>query len=450
MFDQVAMTRTRRAVFGIGAGVFGTTALAACGGSEAQSQPAQQPTAAVKATGKVVHAMPAGSPDELLPRQSQMEAFQKKFGPALTVELLTLDTYDQKVQVMLASDTPPDTFSSGAVNVATQATNGTAKDLTPFIKRDKVDLSDFYPALIKAWTWQGKHIAFNDTWDTTVMFYNRDLFNRAGLKVPDASFTYDQWVETARKMTNPNNANEERPTWGGAILTHTPVVFNLIWSWGGEVFSPDGKRCLLNTPEAAAAVQWLADIWNKHQVAPPPSYTSQPGQNWPQLMVAGRVGMGMDANGLSTARTLMQATDLNWSVVAIPKGPKGRQNWMFASTTVMAGQAKNPEGAWAWLRYFTSPEGYDVRGGTETARSTHSSRANSPRLATQPWLTERGVIQAWKDSEATLHGPPQVVNYQAMNAEFGKAWSQVWSGQKTAKQALEEVVPVVNNLLAKT
>jgi hypothetical protein len=121
---------------------------------------------------------------------------------------------------------------------------------------------------------------------------------------------------------------------------------------------------------------------------------------------------------------------------------------MFAATQIIPINAKNPEGAWHWMNFFCSPEGYDARGPTEAGRAARISRANSPRLLSQAWYGERGLIQAWKDSEASLHGPPQVVNYSKVVGEIGKGWAEVWSGQKTAKQVHEEITPAITGMLA--
>jgi multiple sugar transport system substrate-binding protein len=182
-----------------GGDTLAAAALAACGGQAAN---APAPAAAAKATGKVVQAVAANS-QEIAWRQSQADALNARHGPTLRVELLLVDPgsdgFDKKLQVMQASDTSPETFSHDAVRVPEMATNGRAKDLTPYIKRDRVDLADIYPALIRAWSWQGKQIAFNDTWDTAVLFVNRDLFKRAGQRLPDASTTYEQWTDPAKK-----------------------------------------------------------------------------------------------------------------------------------------------------------------------------------------------------------------------------------------------------------
>jgi len=154
------------------------------------------------------------------------------------------------------------------------------------------------------------------------------------------------------------------------------------------------------------------------------------------------------ASATDPAYTFLNVSNLNWFFLPIPKGAKTRANWMFLPTMVLAAAAKNPDAGWAWLHFMSSPEGYDARGTPETSPSVRRSRANSPRLTSQPLLVERGIMKAWRDSEPTLHQPPQVPYYQTVLAEITRTWGTVWSGEKTAKQAMEEVVPTINNMLA--
>ncbi len=443
--DVGARRVLRRALLrgsGLGfAGAAATPLLAACAGVGSSSAPI-----AVKATGKVLYVLSSGSTSIIPNRQSQAAAFIKKY-PNLQVEVSPVDPgtdgYDKKVQIMQASGSPPEAFESGAVRVPEVATNGQAFDMTANLRRDKVDLNDFYPALLKAWTWQGKQVALNDFWDTTLMYVNRDLLSRAGLKVPDLTTTYDQWLEMAKKLTAPDGA-----IWGAHMSVNLPVVFNSIWAAGGEIFSADGKKCTLDAQTALDALQWQADLFAKHRVAPPPSYLSVQGQNSTALFAAGKLAMGLDASGGDIARTFSQTPGLNFTIVAVPKGSKVRANWMFANTTHIAANAKNLDGAWAWVRWMTSTEGYDARANPEGNRSVHPSQANSPRLTANRLLSDSGVLQAWKDSEPTLHQPPQVVNYLNATAVISQALGPVWAGQKPAKQAITEALPTVNGLLS--
>jgi ABC-type glycerol-3-phosphate transport system substrate-binding protein len=228
-----------------------------------------------------------------------------------------------------------------------------------------------------------------------------------------------------------------------------PVLFDNIWAAGAEVFTPDGKKCVLDAQAAVDALQWQADLYSKHLTAPPPSYLSVQGQGSAALFGAGRLAMGLDAAGGDQVRTFAQTQNLNFVMAPVPKGSKARANWMFANTTHIAANAKILDGAWAFVRWMTSTEGYDARLDPEGSRSVHPSQANSPRLAANKLLTERGVLQAWKTSEPTLHQPPQVTVYQTATGQLSQALGPVWAGQKTARQAIIEALPAINDLLAK-
>lgn len=435
---------TRRVMLGPGSAMIGTIGglvAAACG-----LRQGEQPPAVTKAAGRVVVALP-GSASNLEVRGRQIEVFNAKF-PDLRAELLPVPTgtptYDTAIKTMLASDAGPDTFQGGEVRTAEVAGRGQGRDLQPLVKRERIDLNDFYPAILRGGTYKGKLVGLTDQWNTQVMFMNRDLFERAGLRLPESSFTFDQWLGAAQQMTR---AGVDPPIWGGFHGSWYVPVYDAVWAWGGDIFTADGKQCVLNSRDAVAATQWIADLWGRQGAAPPPSYTSQQGQGGGQLFQQGRIGMILDA-GLYAAPDYLRVPNLNWYVLPKPKGPRTRANFLHCGYTFLAANAKNIDGGWAWVRFLSGPDGFDARGGPEQGVPTRKSLSDSPRLRGGIWASERGTPSAWRDSVATLRESPQVLDYFVVQGEIDKALAPVWRGEKTARQAADELVPTLNALLA--
>jgi multiple sugar transport system substrate-binding protein len=432
-----------------GALAAGGVVLAACEGGTSSASP---PQATEKAAGKVVFLMSDFAPDVAV-RKPVADAFNARY-PKTQVEIAHAfagsDPGEIRRAVMVASDDPPEVCHFPLNWMPTVANRGWAHDLTPYMKRDKLEASEFHPGIMEGMTFNGKPLGLADDWETHLMFFNKDLFDKHGIRPLDANYTYDQWLDIARRLSV-RTGDISTAVWGGAIEPTFSTVLDTVRAWGGEVVNADGTRCLLNTPEATSAIQWLADSWNRHGAVISPQELSDVKQNWRALFSQGRVAMGTSGVWVSVGSNgfLNTAKNINWQLAPKPKGPKARGNTLSHYAHVLVTRSKNPEGGWLWMQFLNSKEGWDVRGGDLDQIPARKSLFEHPRIKAQSWLNERGIIQARRDSLPTMRGYPIIPNYQEVDAEVRKAYAFVWRGEKTARQAMEEVVPVVNALLVK-
>ena len=89
--------------------------------------------------------------------------------------------------------------------------------------------------------------------DSYAVFYNKALFDQAGVPYPDDSWTIADFCETAKKMTSDGVV-------GWTSSTSDRVWYNFIWSNGGQIYSEDGTTAAINTPESAEVIQMLMDL----------------------------------------------------------------------------------------------------------------------------------------------------------------------------------------------
>ncbi|MGH2367548.1 MAG: ABC transporter substrate-binding protein, partial [Chloroflexota bacterium] len=191
---------TRRAVVLMGGGA--TVALAACAqGSGTQGDAA--PQAQLRKGATIVWAVDEG-PTRTPLREDQVKLFKQQF-PDLNVEFLPGSTGTQKLQTLFAAGTPPDMFRQETAGMAFFASRGQTAPLDSFMKRDKYDLADFFPAAWDLWRWKGKYYGVPFL-GIRIAYYNRALSQQVGArKVPatwrDSSWTWDAFLEVCRKVT---------------------------------------------------------------------------------------------------------------------------------------------------------------------------------------------------------------------------------------------------------
>jgi multiple sugar transport system substrate-binding protein len=186
-----------------------------------------------------------------------------------------------------------------------------------------------------------------------VLFINKTMFEKKGVPLPPTTWTsegwtWDDYLETAKALTGDGDF--------GTILVKD-TAFENTWATnnGGDgIFSEDGRRFTLADPEGIEAMQWAADLALKHEVSPTWAEIA-PDQADQRLFAAGRVGMYFSA--MPVAGYLADnVNDFEWDIAPIPaKVNQYSEGSMIVQVIPQA--AKDPEGAWEFLKFITGEEG---------------------------------------------------------------------------------------------
>src|SRR5262249_49574583 len=122
--------------------------------------------------------------------------------------------YFAKLQTLIASNTVPTLFDMWEGYVQPYAAAGLLEDLTPFVQADPtLKLHDFYPSTIAVNSYQGRLYAIPFTGVANpILYYNADLLDKAHIKHPDASWTWDTLRSAARTLTVRNGSTTTQ--WG--------------------------------------------------------------------------------------------------------------------------------------------------------------------------------------------------------------------------------------------
>lgn len=210
--------------------------------------------------------------------------------PGVTVNALeTPPDFDTQLLVDLAAGTAPDVWNQDASTLARLIDSGNVLDmrecqtLVPDFNFDR-----FFPSTlaIHQRTADGPIYGVPNDFTPMVIYYNTESFKKAGLDLPTEGWTWDQFVETAEKLTldnqgrnrlDPNFDANNVTQWGFRVRKFSFEWLYRVWENGGDVISPDGTTATgyLDSPETIAAITWLRDLVTEQQVAPPPSTLDQ-------------------------------------------------------------------------------------------------------------------------------------------------------------------------------
>jgi len=339
--------------------------ISACGqapAAPAADKPAEKPAAAEAAlSGEISFLIWQQSPGmdkaigEDLPRK--FEAAHP--GTKVNVTILPFDQYNTKLALLSSSGTPPDTFAA-ATDFMRFISEGKVVALDELIKQDPV-LSDPAQSRVDAngFMRADRKSVYGTQFGPICgmqLYYNRDLFDKAGVKYPDDNWTWTDFHEAAKKLTIVEGGKTTQ--WGtawGYLAGWDGGWAPLVWDEGGEIFdSPfNPEKFYFDSPEVIKAWQFMQDMIFKDKVAPAPSDMEALGQAGGPLL-SGKVAMIIDGCWMMNS---YKDGKFKLGMTVLPKGSKGRYNagW-YAGGMAISADSKNKELTWAYLRWLAADE----------------------------------------------------------------------------------------------
>lgn len=381
-----------------------------------------------------------GDPSEIKSQQAVVDAFHAA-NPKITVKVTVSDwdTYWDKLQTGLAGGDAPDVFAMDGPLFPDYQSRSVLLDLKPFIDRDGYDLSQLADPAVADFTTPGGQFGLPRDLNVIALFYNKAMFDAAGVPYPDGTWDWAKLVEVAHKLTLDTNGDGKTDQWG--LYTETTDMENywssLVWQNGGDILAADKKSTVLNTDAAAGGIQFLQDLIWKEKVVPDPALFAETGDAFEQGKAA------MEANGSWLVPTL-QAAGIQTGIAPLPKGPAGQATSINPTGTVVYAQTKSPDAAWAFVKYLASPAAQ-----TKLMELRASLPANKDVL-NGPYAASFDGAKVLADAVAYAHIKPSFKGYDdfATTLQTELDANVFNEPLKTAKEALDAVVPELNSLLA--
>ena len=360
------------------------------------------------------------------------------------VTVVPVEAYDQKVTTSIGGGASLDIFNTGEVLLPSLVSRNSVLDLNAFVERDDYPMKGFFPEVIDGLTVQGKLVGLSDNWDTQVMYYNRDLFDAAGLDYPDETWDWNDFVDAARKLSSGSGIDQ---VFGAIHEAWFVPLWDRVWSEGGEIFNDDATECLLDQPESVKALQALADLYEE-DISPSQPELDQ-GQDPLQLFVSGRAAMWIGP-GRWAAYDLQDADIVDWAIAPKPAGSQGhpRANFFHLSLYAIASSSDNPDNAWKFLQYMVSPEGMKL--GLESMQGIPAREkiARSPEFTDDPFVRQHDAYAPFIESLETVHTAPYLIRFDEAENAISAGLDPVWRGERTAEEATARICDEVDQILA--
>jgi multiple sugar transport system substrate-binding protein len=269
-----------------------------------------------------------------------VSAFEKD-NPGIKVQVETVPyaDYFTKLQTAVAGGTASDAFELNYENFVTYARNGSLAELSG------VDGSDYKPSLLEAFQQDGKQVGLPESFSNVVLFYNKDLFEAAGVGTPTADWTWQDEMAAAEKLTD-----KKKGIWGD----YQPVTFHEFYKAlaqsGGQFLSSSDDQATFDSAQGKAAASWLVDkvgtvMPTEADGAGTPDFDSN-------LFKSGKLAMWHTGIWMFGA---MADVPFSWDV-AVEPGNTEKASAMFTNGAVVNAASKNKDAAQKWVTYLTSSD----------------------------------------------------------------------------------------------
>ncbi|MGI6082503.1 MAG: ABC transporter substrate-binding protein [Limnochordia bacterium] len=339
-------------------------------------------------------------------------------------------TWQEKLSILLASDLAPDVFILSWAYFGEFADLGVLLDIGPLVERDYNAMrgSDIIPAAWEAAKYNGRQLGIPFLPGHTMIFYNKDMLADASVAEPKADWTWDEFVEIARKTTQRGVTDEVNSKYA---IDHSGIASWNFWSavlfsHGGSVWNKAGTGFAINSEAGLQAFQFIDELANRFQVLPPRGLSG--------LWSVGRLTF---TNGSSAVlNNTRKDQRFDFAVTNYPAGPAGQFNTGGILPVCAKADTKQPEAAWTFMKYLLSPECMEYRAGYGQL----PVRASVVRRLPDPYIREfaSGISSAvlWTNKY-----------YNQLNRIMNTHVNSIVNGQEPVSNALTNLEIALNAFL---
>jgi multiple sugar transport system substrate-binding protein len=329
-------------------GALAVALLSACGATGGGSSPTETPQASSEAGTEA--ATVEGSSLSFwhwdINMQEQYELifaeFYEQTGILVEQSITPWGDYWTNLATALPAGAASDIFWLNHPNAVTYVPSGLILDLTDF----NLDMSGFVPALYEPFVSEGRLYGVAVFFDTIALFYNKDLFDEAGVPYPPhRGWTWDEFRDAARQLTQVEG--NEVMVYGAAFTASLQSgSSNFIRQNGGEFLSDDRTRFHFDSPEILEALRYWHDMIWVDGVALNPA---EPG--WGNFFLNGM--SAMEINGMWRVSTNYEYLEDRLGVAHLPMRSR-EANTFHSVAHVASASTQNPEGVRLFMELSTT------------------------------------------------------------------------------------------------
>lgn len=345
--------------------------------------------------------------------------------------LAAFNTEHPEITVNLQADIGAETdcFVDLPFDLQQRIEGGTLLALDPFFEQDPdFESADFYPSVVQVFESRGKTWAVPAGVDPLVLYYNKNLFDAAGMPYPLAGWTWNDFLTAGLAISQPDEG-----VFGYAMPQNQDAfdVALFIYQHGGRLFDDlaNPTAAALDDPKTISAVEWYTDLALRHNIAPTPEQMRSFGGG-PQGLGRGiyqeKFGMWLGFFSDRGGRSWPIEWPWPWGMVTLPRDQNAITAGMAPGYFLVAGRP-HPEACWSWITFLS---GQALPGLVPARRSIAEGKQFEGLVGSEQAESAREAV------ETAVLISPEVAQAAGVLEVLATAVQEVLSGKVTAEEAL--------------
>lgn len=281
-----------------------------------------------------------------------VKEFTAKTGIEAEIQVVDWANYWTLLEAGASGGDLPDVFWMHSNESQKYMENGILMDLTDKIAKSTVlEMDKMKQDIQTLYQYDGKTYAVPKDIDTIALWYNKTMFDEAGVEYPNENWTWDDYYDAAVKLTK-----EDGSQFGTAMnpSNNQDGWYNIVYSMGGNVISEDKKKSGMDDPNTLKAMEFVDKLVKNTM----PSSTVIAETGTDVLLFSGKIAMLPQGSWMVAPFKANDYVVANCDVAVLPKDATTGKRVSLYNGLGWAASAntKNPEGAWQLIEWFGSKE----------------------------------------------------------------------------------------------
>jgi multiple sugar transport system substrate-binding protein len=363
--------------------------------------------------------------------------------PNIKVKLETVPfaDYFDKLLTQLASENEADIIGMQSLRMLGFAARGALQSLQQFIDQDQeFQFSDFFPVIEEGLSFQGEPHALAYDLGPIILYYNKDLFTKAGVPLPSSTepMSWEEFRQTAAEL-----ANQGAQQYGYIQDPEFDSMVPWLWSGGGDYINAAKTKCTLGSSQSVAALEFLVGLFDEGIAAP---ITDLANPNFGYEEFAGG-NIAMHINGPWQIVNIRESADFDFGIAPMPAGNAGSVTYVAGSGFGISNTTEYSEQAWQALKVITSKD--SLKKLAKAGRGYPARKSAVPAFENQPGLPpDKGIVEQVTEGQiGEAHPYETTATWQETTVMLQQDLVPILTGQQSVSDAVATVVPEFNRLL---
>ncbi len=368
-----------------------------------------------------------------------MDDFTAETGIEVVIQVTPWEQYWTMLEAGATGGSLPDVFWMHSNEFAKYAEYDMLLDITSNIDSSSlVEMDKFPQDIVNLYAWEGKQLAVPKDIDTIALWYNKTMFDEAGIAYPDESWTWDTFYDAAVALTK-----DDESQYGFSLKTSNDQAGwnNPVYTMGGEVINDAKTESGFNNPNTIKALDFMGRV--AQNAMPPYEVVSE--NNEEALFSSGKVAMVTMGSWMLAYLCNNDYVIEHGDIAVLPKdATTGRRvsiynglGWAASANTA------RPDEAWALIEYMGSREAQQKQSDLGIVISAYEGTTNN-------WVNAYPDfnLQAYLDMMDDIVFRPYSKNTVVWNNMTYEKLIDVWTGTKSAEEVSMDIYNEMNAILA--